>query len=335
MKFIDQASLLVKAGDGGMGCIAFLREKFRPKGGPCGGDGGHGGSVIFSVNPQLSTLQDIALKTHYRAENGAHGGGKNMHGRNGADIIIQVPPGTIIKNSLTHQILKDLINPNESFVAAKGGNGGFGNARFKSRSQTAPRIANDGQRGEETKIDLELKVLADVGLVGFPNAGKSTFISKVSNAKPKIADYPFTTLTPNLGIVKYGEYNSFVIADIPGLIQGASAGKGLGNQFLRHVERTKVLVYLIEALSEDIEKDFLTLRTELEKHDADMVKRPSMILITKMDIIQEPLQKLKKIEGLLPILSISAVSGENLPQAIRQIALLIESYAQNIQSPAD
>ena len=162
-----------------------------------------------------------------------------------------------------------------------------------------------------------------------------TFISKVSNAKPKIADYPFTTLTPNLGIVKYGEYNSFVIANIPGLIQGASAGKGLGNQFLRHVERTKVLVYLIEALSEDIEKDFLTLRTELEKHDADMVKRPSMILITKMDIIQEPLQKLKKIEGLLPILSISAVSGENLPQAIRQIALLIESYAQNIQSPAD
>ena len=233
-----------------MGCIAFLREKYRPKGGPSGGDGGRGGSIIFQVNKQLSTLQDITLNHLYRAENGANGGGKNMHGKNGKDIIIKIPPGTIIKNAETEQILKDLIGENESYVVAKGGNGGFGNARFKTQRNTAPKIANDGQPGEELKIELELKVLADVGLVGFPNAGKSTFISKVSNAKPKIADYPFTTLVPNLGIVKYGNYRSFVMADIPGLIEGASDGKGLGSQFLRHIERTKVLVYLVECIDD-------------------------------------------------------------------------------------
>ena len=199
-----------------MGCIAFLREKFRPKGGPCGGDGGHGGNVIFSVNPQLVTLQDISLKNIYKAENGAHGKGKNMHGKNGMDILIPVPPGTIIKNADTQTILEDLIKPGASFVAARGGNGGFGNARFKTKTLTAPRIANDGHKGEKLKIELELKVLADVGLVGLPNAGKSTFISRVSNAQPKIADYPFTTLVPNLGIVKYGDFQSFVMADIPG-----------------------------------------------------------------------------------------------------------------------
>ena len=212
-----------------MGCIAFLREKFRPKGGPCGGDGGHGGNIILQVNPQLSTLQDITLTHHYRAENGANGSGRNRHGKNGKDIIIKIPPGTIIKNAETEQVLKDLTQSNESYAVVKGGNGGFGNARFKTQRNTAPKIANNGQPGEELKIELELKVLADVGLVGFPNAGKSTFISKVSNAQPKIADYPFTTLVPNLGIVKYGDFQSFVMADIPGLIKGASDGKGLGS----------------------------------------------------------------------------------------------------------
>jgi len=209
MKFIDHTTLSVKAGSGGKGCIAFLREKYRPKGGPSGGDGGHGGSIIFQVNKQLSTLQDITLNHLYRAKNGANGGGKNMHGKKGKDIIIKIPPGTIIKNAETEQVLKDLTGEKDSYVAAKGGNGGFGNARFKTQRNTAPKIANDGQLGEELKIELELKVLADVGLVGFPNAGKSTFISKVSNAKPKIADYPFTTLVPNLGIVKYGNYRRF------------------------------------------------------------------------------------------------------------------------------
>ena len=280
MKFIDYTTLSVQAGDGGMGCIAFLREKHRPKGGPCGGDGGHGGNVIFTVNPQLITLQDISIHNHYNAENGDHGKGKNMHGKNGKDIIIPLPPGTVIKNADTQQILEDLTKREDSFVAARGGNGGFGNARFKTSITTAPRIANDGQKGEKLNIELELKVLADVGLVGFPNAGKSTFISRVSNAQPKIADYPFTTLVPNLGIVKYGNFQSFVLADIPGLIQGAADGKGLGSQFLRHVERTKVLVYMIDSTSEDIDADLYTLKNELHQHNPELLKRPSLLLLS-------------------------------------------------------
>jgi len=325
MKFIDHTTLLVKAGNGGMGCIAFLREKFRPKGGPCGGDGGHGGSIIFQVNKQLSTLQDITLNHSYCAENGANGGGKNMHGKKGKDVIIKIPPGTIIKNSETEQILKDLTGENETYVVAKGGNGGFGNARFKTQQNTAPKIANDGQPGEELKIELELKVLADVGLVGLPNAGKSTFISKISNAKPKIADYPFTTLVPNLGIVKYGNYNSFVMADIPGLIRGASDGKGLGNQFLRHIERTKVLVYMIECIDEKIYNNFATLKNELKKHNPELIKRPSLLLLTKIDLIPTDLLDLEKVSKEIPIIQISSVSGKNLNEAIQSIVELIQS----------
>ena len=265
MKFIDHTTLLVKAGNGGMGCIAFLREKFRPQGGPCGGDGGHGGDIILQVNPQLSTLQDITLKHHYRAENGSNGSGKNRHGRNGKDIIIKVPPGTIIKNSETEQVLKDLTQPNESYVVVKGGNGGFGNARFKTQRNTAPKIANDGQPGEELKIELELKVLADVGLVGFPNAGKSTLLSVITAAKPKIANYEFTTLKPNLGIVQYRDFQTFVIADIPGIIEGAAEGKGLGLRFLRHIERNSTLLFLVPADSDDITKEYEILLDKMPK----------------------------------------------------------------------
>jgi len=335
MKFIDHTTLVVKAGSGGMGCIAFLREKFRPKGGPSGGDGGHGGSIIFQVNKQLSTLQDITLNHLYRAENGANGGGKNMHGKNGKDIIIKIPPGTIIKNAETEQILKDLTGENESYVVAKGGNGGFGNARFKTQQNTAPKIANDGQPGEELKIALELKVLADVGLVGFPNAGKSTFISKISNAKPKIADYPFTTLVPNLGIVKYGNYNSFVMADIPGLIRGASDGKGLGSQFLRHIERTKVLVYLVECIDEEIYENFVTLKNELKKHNPELIKRPSLLLLTKIDLIPTELLELEKVSKEIPIVQISSVSGKNLNEAIQSIAELIQSQTHDFEISSD
>ena len=335
MKFIDHTTLSVKAGNGGMGCIAFLREKFRPKGGPCGGDGGHGGNIIFQVNPQLGTLQDITLKHHYRAENGANGSGKNRHGKNGKDIIIKIPPGTIIKDAETEQVLKDLTKANESYVVAKGGNGGFGNARFKSKRQTAPRIANDGQQGEELKIELELKVLADVGLVGFPNAGKSTFISKVSNAQPKIADYPFTTLVPNLGIVKYGEFQSFVMADIPGLIHGASDGKGLGSQFLRHIERTKVLVYLVECVAEEIQENFKTLQKELNKHNPELIERPSLLLLTKSDLILDEPGKIKKISKNIPVIQISSVTGENLNEAVQSISKLIQSQTYDPEVPAD
>ena len=325
MKFIDHTTFSVKAGNGGMGCIAFLREKFRPNGGPCGGDGGHGGDIIFQVNTQLSTLQDITLKHHYCAPNGANGSGKNRHGRNGKDIIIKIPPGTIIKNAETEQVLKDLTKANESYIVAKGGNGGFGNARFKTQRNTAPSIANNGQNGQELKIELELKVLADVGLVGFPNAGKSTFISKVSNAKPKIADYPFTTLIPNLGIVKYGDFQSFVMADIPGLIKGASDGRGLGSQFLRHIERTKVLIYLVECIAEEIQENFKTLQKELIKHNPELIKRPSLLLLTKIDLISAELLEVKKISKDIPIIQISSVMGENLNEAIQSIANLIQS----------
>ena len=325
MKFIDHTTLYVSAGNGGMGCIAFLREKFRPKGGPCGGDGGHGGSVIFQVNKQLSTLQDIRINHTYRAENGQNGGGKNMHGKNGKNIIIKIPPGTIVKDSETEQVLIDLTNDQEKYTVVKGGNGGFGNARFKTQRNTAPKIANDGLKGEERKIDLELKVLADVGLVGFPNAGKSTLISKISNARPKIADYPFTTLVPNLGIVKYGDYKSFVMADIPGLIEGASDGKGLGSQFLKHIERTKVLVYLIECTDEDIKLKFQMLKNELKKHNSDLVNRQSLLLITKTDLVPLELLDIGKLSREIKCILISSVTGDNLNDAIRSIAELIQS----------
>ena len=324
MKFIDSTTLSIKAGNGGMGCIAFLREKFRPKGGPSGGDGGHGGNIIFKTNSNLITLQDVALKKHYRAYDGANGSGNNRHGKNGKDIVIAIPVGTIVVNTETEQVLKDFTKVNESFIIAKGGNGGFGNARFKTQRQTAPRIANDGQQGEELKINLELKVLADVGLVGFPNSGKSTFISKVSNAKPKIADYPFTTLVPNLGIVKYSEYKSFVMADIPGLISGASVGKGLGSQFLRHIERTKILVYLIEIIDSKIEENFSILQLELQKHNPELIKRPSILLLTKSDLLNEDVKvKTEKIK-ISSIIRVSSFTGENLNKSIELIANLIK-----------
>ena len=323
MKFIDQASIHIKAGSGGHGCIAFLREKFRPKGGPCGGDGGKGGNITLRGNPNLNTLLDISLNKHYKAKNGEHGKGKNMHGKNGEDIIIDVPLGTIIKNSKTKQIIVDIVDAKENYIIARGGNGGFGNARYKTQKETAPRIANDGQSGEELDIDLELKVLADVGLVGFPNAGKSTFISKVSNAKPKIADYPFTTLTPNLGIVRFGDFNSFVVADIPGLIENASKGKGLGSQFLKHIERTRILVFMLDPTLGEVSEQYNKLFNELEQHDQSILNKKSIILITKNDISQEDVDTSDLPKNLISI-SISSVSGDNINKAISSIHNLLE-----------
>tara|TARA_Y100001935_G_scaffold203335_1_gene171955 strand:- start:781 stop:1758 length:978 start_codon:yes stop_codon:yes gene_type:complete len=325
MRFIDETIIHVKAGDGGHGCIAFLREKFRPNGGPCGGDGGKGGDIIFQSDKQLSTLQDLPKNHHYKAKRGEHGKGKNCHGKNGVDFIIKVPPGTIIKDLNTEQIIHDFKKHSESFVIAKGGNGGFGNARFKTKNNVAPKIANNGALGEEFSLSLELKVLADVGLVGFPNAGKSTLISKISNSKPKISDYPFTTLTPNLGIVKYHDYKSFVMADIPGLVEGASKGKGLGSQFLRHIERTKVLVFIIDANSETINDDYNVLKKELLNHKPDLDKLPKLILLSKVDTINDTELNQKNLPNGIKIIKISSITGKNLENAIKSIAYLVES----------
>ena len=319
MKFIDHAKISVKSGKGGDGCIAFLREKFRPKGGPSGGDGGNGGSIIFISDSKLTTLQDYSYKKQYFAKPGENGKGKNMHGKNAENIILKVPVGTIIKDLNNNKIIHDFKNEDEKITICKGGNGGFGNARFKSNKNPAPRIANDGEQGTLLDLELELKVLADVGLVGFPNAGKSTFISSVSNAQPKIADYPFTTLIPNLGIVKYDEYKSFVMADIPGLIEGASDGKGLGIKFLKHIERTKILVFMIDLNSEDIIKEYNLLNKELKLFDKELLKKPSIILLTKLDAID--CDKEIKISGK-KVLKISSLSKINLQRALK----LITSY---------
>jgi GTP-binding protein len=325
MRFIDQTIIHVKAGDGGHGCIAFLREKFRPNGGPCGGDGGKGGDVILVSDKQLSTLQDLPNNHHYKAQRGEHGKGKNCHGKNGEDLIIKVPVGTIVKNSNTEYIIYDFKENDEHFVVSKGGNGGFGNARFKTKNNVAPKIANDGALGQELSLSLELKVLADVGLVGFPNAGKSTLISKISNSKPKISDYPFTTLSPNLGIVKYGNYRSFVMADIPGLVEGASKGKGLGSQFLRHIERTKILVFIIDSNSETIDSDYNTLKKELINHKPELDKLPRILLLSKIDTVNDVDLEKKTLPTDLEILKISSLSGKNLENAIKSIAYLTEA----------
>ena len=318
MNFIDYATIHVKAGNGGHGCVAFLREKFRPKGGPSGGDGGNGGNIIIKTDSNLSTLNDLTYNKKYIAKNGANGQGKNMHGKNGLDVILKVPVGTLVKDVETDRILVDLDKNDITYIVAKGGNGGFGNARFKTQRNTAPRIANDGQKGEEKKIDLELKILADIGLVGFPNAGKSTLISKISNAKPRIADYPFTTLVPNLGIVKYHDYKSFVVADIPGLIRGASSGKGLGIQFLKHIERTKVLAFLIDASVENIEKEYKVLLKELENYSKSLLEKPRILLITKIDLLEKD-KKIKNIPQKIPVFNISSITNINLDKAINEM----------------
>ena len=323
MNFIDFASIHVKAGNGGNGCSAFLREKFRPKGGPAGGDGGRGGHVIVVSDSNLSTLHDVSYNKKYFAKKGEDGRGKNMHGKNGADIFIRVPLGTIIRNVDTDHLIDDLKEDKKEIIIARGGNGGFGNARFKTQNNPAPRKANSGQEGEEKKLELELKVLADVGLVGFPNAGKSTLISKISNAKPKVADYPFTTLEPNLGIVRFNEFKSFVVADIPGLIEGASSGKGLGLKFLKHIERTKILVYMIDINTEDIDKEYKVLKGELEKYNADLVDKPSILLLTKCDIEQENKSTLS-FKGNIKYIKISSLKNINLDKAIYMMTEQLE-----------
>lgn len=310
--FIDSAKIHVKAGDGGNGVISFRREKFVPKGGPDGGDGGDGGSVYIVADRNLATLLDFRYAPHYKAERGAHGQGSRKSGVSGKDVIIKVPCGTLVKDAQTGELLADLTEHDAKILVAKGGKGGRGNQHFATPTNRAPRYAEKGQPGEERWIELELKLLADVGLVGFPNAGKSTLISVLSAAKPKIADYPFTTLEPNLGIVRYQDYKSFVMADIPGIIEGASEGKGLGLKFLKHIERTKVLAILIPATSDDPKREYKILTTELKKFSPALAEKPKLVVVTKMDIAPEGFA-LPKFRGA-KVVAISSVAQRGLEE---------------------
>jgi len=312
VKFIDYVEIHVEGGHGGMGCVSFRREKYVPKGGPDGGDGGKGGSVILEVDPQLQTLQDIRYHSTYSAPDGKNGDSANKTGASGEDVILRVPPGTVVKDQETGEVLADLTEEKRQFPVARGGNGGKGNTRFKTSTDQAPRKATPGFPGDERDIALELKLLADVGLVGFPNAGKSTLISRISAARPKIADYPFTTLTPNLGVVKYGDYGSFIVADIPGLIEGAHEGKGLGDQFLRHIERTSLLLFVIDVNSDDILEDYRDLEHELNEYSSTLAGKPRYLVISKMDTVQEQPDLGELPENIIDVLPISSVQGAGL-----------------------
>jgi GTPase len=291
--FIDYAEIEVKAGNGGNGAVTFRREKYVPKGGPSGGNGGKGGDIIIEAHHNLSTLLDFRYRRSYKAQNGEQGGNSLKNGKNGKDIIIKVPVGTIVKNAETGKVMADLDEDEKKVIAVKGGKGGKGNSNFATPTNQAPRFAEDGKQGENYKIILELKLIADVGIVGFPNAGKSTLISVISAARPKIADYPFTTLEPVLGIVKYKEYHSFTIADIPGIIEGAHEGKGLGHKFLRHIERTKLLLFLIDITSEDYQKSFDILINELNSYSKVLSLKEKVVALSKADLFEE--NKLKKL----------------------------------------
>ena len=283
MIFIDEAKIYAIAGNGGNGAVAFRREAHVPKGGPSGGDGGDGGDVVFIGDPQLSTLLDFKYQQHYRAASGEHGRNKDQYGKAGETKLVRVPVGTLIKDADTGDVVADVTTANQPIVVCKGGKGGKGNIHFKTPWNQAPRTAEPGTPGENKTLRLELKLLADAGLVGFPNAGKSTFLAAVSRARPKIADYPFTTLTPNLGVVGLGEGRSFVLADIPGLIEGAAEGAGLGHRFLRHVERTRVLLHLVQ-LSDDVLRDHDIVNKELEAYDPGLATRPQLVALTKLDL---------------------------------------------------
>lgn len=316
--FIDYTSVELIAGHGGKGAVHFRREKFIPKGGPDGGDGGRGGHIIFTADTNLHTLQDVRYRKRYQAEKGGPGGGSRKTGKNGADINVLVPVGTIIREKGAKDILADLSHDKDQVTVCKGGIGGKGNIRFKSSTNRAPRKAQPGEPGESGIYEIELKVLADVGLVGKPNAGKSTLLSSISSARPKIADYPFTTLEPNLGIVKYGDYNSFVMADIPGLIEGASSGKGLGHKFLRHIERNKVLLYLIDSQDETPLKTFEALQKELLQFNPDLGIKPVYICRTKSDLNVELSKEWNDFEG--DVIVISSVSRDGLDELISKLS---------------
>lgn len=329
--FLDEVEVHVIGGRGGRGCVAFRREKFVPRGGPSGGDGGHGGAVVLVATRGLNTLSSLRHRGRHAAEGGRPGEGGNRHGRSGHDEEIRVPPGTVVHDVEAGVVLADLREPGDRFVVAAGGRGGRGNARFATSRNRAPRRADPGEEGEDRWVRLELKLLADVGLVGLPNAGKSTLISRMSAARPKVAAYPFTTLVPNLGVVDWGDYQSYVVADIPGLIEGSHRGDGLGDRFLRHVERTAVLVHLVD-VSEEAQGEpaarVATIESELEAFDRSLLTRPMLLVATKIDAAGDGarldgLRRLGERRGL-PVHAVSSVTGEGVAELIRIVGELVE-----------
>ncbi|MCA1031905.1 GTPase ObgE [Bacillus timonensis] len=328
--FVDQVKIYVKGGDGGNGMVAFRREKYVPKGGPAGGDGGKGANVVFEVDEGLRTLMDFRYQRHFKAPRGEHGMSKGQHGKNATDMVVKVPPGTVISDDDTKEVLADLTEHGQVAVIARGGRGGRGNSRFASPSNPAPEIAENGEPGQERYVQLELKVLADVGLVGFPSVGKSTLLSIVSSAKPKIAEYHFTTIVPNLGVVETEDNRSFVMADLPGLIEGAHQGVGLGHQFLRHIERTRVIVHVIDMSAmegRDPYDDYLTINEELKEYNLRLTERPQIIVANKMDMPEsdENLKAFReKLTEDVKIFPISAITKQGLRELLFEIANLLE-----------
>jgi GTP-binding protein len=330
MAFIDEAKFFVKAGDGGNGCVSFRREKFVPRGGPDGGDGGDGGDVIIEAAKRLVSLIDFRYRSHFIADKGTHGQGKKKHGRNGKDKIIHVPAGSIIRNAETNEIIADLVEDGQQLIVAKGGRGGRGNCHFATGSNRAPRRADNGNPGDEGWLLIELKLLADIGLVGLPNAGKSTLLSSLSAAQPKIGSYPFTTLEPHLGVLQSGDHQPCVIADIPGLIEGAHQGAGLGHKFLRHIERTRLLLHIIDASGSIklILNDFQTIENELRNFKEELLQRRQILLLNKTDLIDDPeqLSRLNKIfmKKGFKVLNISALTGEGIEDLKEMLLLSVE-----------
>lgn len=338
--FADRARIFIRAGKGGDGHVSFRREKYVPDGGPDGGDGGKGGDVIFVVDEGLNTLTDFRHITKYRAQNGEPGGKRNCHGANGADVVLKVPPGTVIKDSETGKVILDMADKKEPVVLLKGGRGGQGNRNYVTSTMQAPKYAQPGQPAKELIVDLELKCIADVGLVGFPSVGKSTFLARVTNARPKIAEYHFTTLTPNLGVVDLGEHNGFVIADIPGIIEGAAEGVGLGLEFLRHIERTKVIIHIVDAASidgRDPVNDVKIINEELKKYNKDIESRPTVIAANKIDALDEigyetVIEMLKEEfeKDGVKIFPISAVSGKGISELLWYVNDLVKNAPDDV-----
>ena len=331
MKFVDEVKILVKAGDGGNGCISFRREKFVPRGGPNGGDGGKGGDIVLQADAQLSTLLDLTYPKQFRATKGTHGKGKDQTGQGGTDLVIRVPEGTLVRDDETGELLQDLLFDGQKFVVAKGGRGGRGNARFATSTNRAPRQAEKGEKGQERHLKFELKLLADVGIIGLPNAGKSTLLSKISSARPKIGDYPFTTLVPNLGVVQWEDAPPFVVADIPGIIEGASQGAGLGLTFLRHIERTRILIHLIDVSDGSVHpvEAFHALNGELNAYHASLEAKIQIVALNKIDlpaVLRRVIDYVKEFEKIgYTLYPISGKTGEGVEVLMKAVSRALRS----------